>query len=288
LTRKIVTATGYIPSKASPRVRRQIEAVVKKETPPDFFKHAIYSAGDINLIGNKYKVEGDPNGYSDILYADSLNWDVSKDGVESNPIDVDADEQQDASIKPLARLEFEILRNLAMAQGNYYDADRIKDVETSKDSYPSCGSCSDCPGLPEGADCCFWHSCPTDPLDPSTGVPKVVYVEGDLVLNGNIGEIGGFFVVVGNVLTDPEDTGDSTINGNGDVRGCIYSTGKFNINGGGGDLNVDGGVWAGSEAEMKGSSNLFYNATFMDAIKAMIEREGVGPAVQIVSWREIE
>ena len=91
-------------------------------------------------------------------------------------------------------------------------------------------------------------------------------------------------MVVGNVLTDPDATENTTVNGNGTINGAIYSTGNFRINGGGGNLNINGGVWAGNEARVSGNSTLTYNSQYMDAIESL----GVGSDVTVISWRELE
>lgn len=253
-TRKRILSYGYFPDKANVRAQRCIEAIVKKESPPDFFDYAIYSAGLVDPNGNSYAVNGD------VVYADSID----------NPGNISGTVSQDATVAPLAAFDFTVLRSISVAQGNLYDSDRLDDVQNNSDSFPSS----------------FWYLAPTDPSDPTTGTPNVVYVEGDMVLNGNIGTVGGFFLVVGNVLTDPDDIADSTLNGNGTVDGCIYTTGKFRINGGGGNLNINGGVWAGTEAELNGNAMINYNLPFMDSIEYLIQSMGAGSVVQLLTWRE--
>lgn len=113
--------------------------------------------------------------------------------------------------------------------------------------------------------------------------PNVVYITGDLQLKGSIGTIGGFFVVVGDVINDPDETEDATINGNGTIEGAIYTRGEFRINGGGGaDLNVNGGIWAGDQVRLNGNAKVAYNAEYMEAIKTLV---GEGTP-QICSWED--
>jgi len=248
------------------RAQRTIEAIVrKKESLDGFFDYAIYSAGDVDINGKAYTVDGK------VIYADSLSGSTANiTGEVKDP---------DPSIAPLAQLDWTVLRNEAVAQGNLYTSARINDPQFGKpggDNYPSG----------------FWYSAPTEtapnPEDPGyVGVPNIVYVEGDMVLNGNIGTIGGFFLVVGNVLTDPTGSSSTTINGIGTVDGSIYSTGNFKINGGGGRLNVNGGVWAGLEAELKGNSTIVYNEYFMKAIEHFVNSKSAGSVVQLLSWREV-
>ena len=129
----------------------------------------------------------------------------------------------------------------------------------------------------------FWFD--TSDPNPANWVPNVVYVETDLVLNGNIGTIGGFFLVVGDVATDPTTTSETVINGNGQIDGCVYSTGQFRVNGGGSGLNVLGGVWSGTDGvRLNGSIEIEYHMPYMDAIRTVIQP---GSTLQIISWRKL-
>ena len=257
---RTLLAYGYVPVSAPARATRAIEAIVEKTTPVDFYDNAIYSAGDVDLNGNSYSVAGS------VVYAGSISGNTSHITVPPGP--------PDPSISPLAQFDFQDLRDIAVAQGNLYDSARIKDVETGKDNYPTD----------------FWYTDPTlDPSDPgyaASGTPNVVYIEGDMVLNGNIGTVGGFFLVVGDVLTDPDNTSDSTINGVGTIEGCIYATGNFDVNGGAGNLNVNGGVWAGLEARLNGNATVAHKASYMDSIEALINSR-TSVVFQLLSWREV-
>lgn len=238
-----ILSSGFIPTEANFRARRAIEAVVKKSIPANFYDNAIYAADELDLNGKAYQVNGN------VIYGD--------EEVADNTGNINGEVTQDTSINPLARLDFQQLYTLSQGQGNVYDTARLDDVKKGRDSFPVS----------------FWYS---------PGIPNVVYVEDDLTLNGNIGAVGGFFVVAGDVLTNPLGTYDTTINGNGQIDGCVYTLGEFQVNGGGGGLNVFGGVWAGSEAELNGNVNISYNKEYMDAIKAL----NINPDVQIISWRE--
>ena len=249
-----VTIHGYYPDSGEARIERKIEAMMSKATPSDFFSNAIYSAGDVDFNGIAYSVTGD------IIYADDID----------NPDNVTGSVTQDPNVSPLARFDFQELYDTSSTQGNVYDTARLQDVQDGTDTFPAS----------------FWFTPPTDPMDPATGVPNVVYVEDDLQLNGNIGTIGGFFVVVGDVLSDPdaEDPEDAVLNGNGTIEGTIYTLGEFRINGGGGNLNINGGVWAGEEARLNGNAHVEFNSDYMDAIQSLdIETE-----VQIVNWRDTQ
>ena len=105
-------------------------------------------------------------------------------------------------------------------------------------------------------------------------------------LSGNV-TAGGFFLVVGNVLTDPNVTTDTEITGNVTVNGCIYSTGEFELKGGGNSLNVNGGIWAGDEAELDGNAKVTYNAGYMAAVKNFVDNASSG-TIQLLSWRQLE
>jgi hypothetical protein len=68
------------------------------------------------------------------------------------------------------------------------------------------------------------------------------------------------------------------------VDGLIYTLGKFDVNGGGGVLNVNGGVWAGGGATMNGTSSVTFKATYMSAVSAM----GINAGLQIISWTDTQ
>lgn len=231
----------------------QIETWVQKNIPSNFYGEALYSANNITFKGNAYNVTGN------ILAAGSISSTNSLGGVAGN-------HTTDPSVSPLPALDYQQLYNLALSQGNVYDSTRLKNIQKNTDHFPTA----------------FCYSPPTNPNDPSTCTPNVNYVTDDLVLNGNIGTIGGFFVVVGSVLTDPNAVEDTTINGNGQVAGAIYTTGTFKVNGGGNGLNIDGGVWSGQAMTLDGGTTVQYDATYMNAIKNL----NINPGVQLISWRE--
>ncbi|MFH1519446.1 MAG: hypothetical protein ABIE75_02620 [Candidatus Omnitrophota bacterium] len=241
-----VISRGFIPSAGNPRAQRIIEVSIRKEIPPNFYDNAIYSAGDIGLNGSKYSIDGD------VRYAGSCD----------NPVNITGNVVQDLFIAPLARLDFPQLLTVSQGQGNFYDQARLDAGESFPDS--------------------FWYSAPTDPSDPTTGVPNVVYITEDLELNGDIGTIGGFFVVAGDVITSADDIQGATINGNGQIEGMIYTRGTLRINGGGGNLNINGGIWAGEEARLNGNAHITYNQDYLSAMQAL----GIDADAQIVSWME--
>lgn len=236
---------GYVPSHISARQTVHIEARIRKAVPANFYDNAIYSAAEVDLNGNAYSITGD------IRYAESIDNTGNVAGTITN----------DPSIYPLARLNFTQLYNISTAQGNFYDSVRLNAVKNGSDSFPVS----------------FWY-------DEANNIPNVVYVSEDLALNGNIGTIGGFFVVAGDVITDPSGGADATINGNGQIAGCIYTLGEFTVNGGGGGLNVDGGIWSAEETTINGNASVQYNTTYMNAISGL----NINPDVQVIGWREIQ
>lgn len=241
-----ITAQGFVPNSASASVQRSIEVFVQKEgMPANFFNNALYVSGDVTLNGSAYEINGD------ILHSGALNDNTNVNGSTT----------QDTSIAPLIALSFADLRQIAEAQIKADGTNNVYDVvRAAERDYPTS----------------FW-------FDEPAGIPNVVYVEADLTLNGNIGIIGGFFVVVGDVITNPSGSNDTTINGNGQIEGCIYTTGEFTVNGGGGGLNVSGGVWAGEEATINGNARVDWNQDYMNAISGL----GVSTDIQVISWREI-
>jgi hypothetical protein len=256
-----ITVTSYVPQETvAPGEVRQMakaEAVARIATTPppaNFYDYAIYSAGEIEFTqqgGNNPLVTGD------VIYADSIS--------SGN---VSGTKTHDATISPLTHLSFQDLRNKAQSQFNAHTIAH-NNIYTTADLAAKAAFPADF----------YYNSIPG-------GEPNVVYVEGDLTLKGNI-TTGGFFIVVGNILVDPTVTSDTTINGNVAVSGCIYSTGEFTLNGGGNALNVDGGIWAGEEAEFKGATEVQYNATYMNVVKNLVDSLS-SVTVQLLSWRQLE
>ncbi len=119
-------------------------------------------------------------------------------------------------------------------------------------------------------------------FDEALGIPNVVYVETNLVLRGNVGTLGGFYVVAGDVITNADAEADTTINGNGSIDGCVYTLGDFRINGGGSGLGVTGGVWGRDEVRLNGNATVTYDGGYMDAIRGL----NIGFVAQITSWKE--
>ena len=248
---RVLTATGEV-SSAGVQVQRTVQATVRQELPNNFYDNAIYSADKVTFKGNAYLVNGNTL---------SGNEDVAM----TNTGHVTGDLVYDHTANPLPKLNYKQLYQLASAQGNVYDAARLAQVQKNKDHFPTS----------------FWRVPPSDPNNLKTGTPNIVYVTTDLALNGNIGTVGGFFVVVGNVLTDPTATEDTTINGRGTIDGPMYTRGTFNVNGGGGQLNVKGGIWAGVEARLNGNTEIDYHKQYMDALRELLQAD-----VEMVLWKE--
>ncbi|HIE35744.1 MAG TPA: hypothetical protein EYP89_00710 [Candidatus Omnitrophica bacterium] len=240
--KRLIKSYGYIPSKQTYRIKRTIEVEVRGNLPPStFYSDALYSAGKIEISGNAYHVVGD------VRYAESIN----------NTNNIDGTVIHDPSINPLLELDFQQLLEISQSQGNYYNEERLQEIREGNDSFPTN----------------FWYTEPTNPNDPTTGTPNVVYIEGDLELNGNV-EVGGFFIVMGE---------EAEINGNGQIEGAVYISDKFEIHGGGNNLNLNGGIWAGGEIELKGHAEVVYNGDYMQAIQSLIENIS---SLHIISWRD--
>lgn len=235
---------------------RSIEAILRRSIPPNLYDNAIYAAGYLDFRGDAYTVGGE------VLTANPSLIDHPENIVCDTPPCV----TQDATAAPLPNLSYAELYQIAQSQGNVYTPERLEEIQHHQAAFPTS----------------FCYSPPTDPNDPSTCTPNINYIEGDLVLNGDIGIIGGLFVVVGNVLTDPAAQEDTTINGTGEVQGVIYTRGDFRVNGGGNGLNVDGGVLAGDVARLNGAVTVQYNAVYMNAVKNL----HIDPEVQLLMWHE--
>lgn len=157
----------------------------------------------------------------------------------------------DPTVSPLALLDFQYLRNIASGQNHVYS------------------------GYSSSMPTTFWFD--TSDPDPTKWIPNVIYIEGDLRLSGINDRVGGFIIVGGDVIQNVDVTGSATIDG------CIYTRGYFQNKGGGNQLTINGGIWAGTNANLTGNVTVTYNQTYMDAI-----RMNINPSteVQLISWRE--
>ena len=250
-----VESWGYVPNAVAPTATRHLECYAAIIDPPaELYDNAIYTAGNVLVNGNSYSIQGD------VMYAGTTS--------PLGPPNLTGAATHDPTISPLFRFDFDVMRAKAQAQ--------IK-ADGSNNLYTAAEIATGNPPLPAT----FWFD-KTDP-DPTKWIPNVVYVETDLILNGKI-NIGGFLLVVGDVVNDPDETNETTINGTGTVDGCVYSTGQFRVNGGGKGLNVLGGIWSGSDGvRLNGNVKVEYNADYMSAC----ERWSAGNAVQLLSWREV-
>lgn len=192
----------------------------------------------LEAIMNKF-IKVPPNFYNNVIY--SAGGIVKSGNPTVTGIEYNA--------SPLPLLDFEQLRTISQSQNNYHDADHLDGP------FPSS----------------FWY-------DQTKGIPNVVFLEGSLNLSGKKDQVGGFFVVGGDVIYD------ATIGGNAAIDGAVYTRGGFTINGGGSvPFNVNGGIWSGGQATLNGSSvTVAYNETYMSAIKEL----GINTDVQMTDWRD--
>ncbi|MFH1778474.1 MAG: pilus assembly PilX N-terminal domain-containing protein [Candidatus Omnitrophota bacterium] len=211
-----VVGEGFVPDvPPNARANYRIEAFLqKKDLDDNFWSNAIYSAGNVSFTGTAYSVTGD------VRYAGSIS------GEGNIPLE---NIKPDPSISPLALLDFDYLKQIAISQNNYY------------------------PTVDRPLPTSFWYN-------PTEGVPNVVYIETDLIMHGTT-SVGGFVIVGGNIVQNVEITGNASING------CVYTRGYFKNLGGGSSLNVNGSVWAGNYVDLRGSITAQYNQAYMDAIR---------------------
>ena len=256
-----VESWGYVPQQAQSQSLIHLESYIsKKDLPDSFWDNAIYTAGNATVNGVAFEINGN------ILYAGSLV------PTTLNPAKFTGITSHDTSISPLIKLDYDSLRAIAATQ--------IK-ADGSDNVYTAAELSSKISKLPTS----FWFD-NSDP-NPANWIPNVVYIETDLVLNGDVGTIGGFLVVAGDVISNPTTTTSTVINGTGFIDGCVYSTGEFRVNGGGATgLNVLGGVWSGSDGvTLNGSVDIGYHKPYMNAIRYIINPSSI---VQLISWRKLE
>ncbi len=211
----LLRAYGYVPSQAFAQAQRSIDLSLP------FYDSVLYVAQDLNITGNDYSITGD------VVYGGTgPSGDPPPDNIQGTVT-------QDASISPLAILDFDQLRSISQSQGNYHDAGSLEG--------PFPGS--------------YWY-------DEANKVPNVVFLEGTLTLKGN-DNVHGFFVVGGETIYD------TTLAGNVSVDGCIYTRGNFTVRGGGNAMNIQGSVWVGGNADLNGSVTLTFQEDYVRAIQGL-------------------
>jgi len=237
-----VNSTGFIPFDA-PRASRVIQAEMDLTMiPNNFYDTVIWSESDINIKGggrgNWASVTGNVISGGTIYTkpANATITNIITGNISTN----------DSTADSLPLLDFAQLRYISKNQNNYHDSGNLTG------SFP--GS--------------FWYN-------QSAKIPNIVFLEGDLVLSGNV-NVGGFFIVGGDSIYT------TTITGTVGIDGCIYTPGEILVKGGGTNLNIDGGIWAGSVL-LDGSITLSYNQTYAQAVND----SNISTIVQIASWKDL-
>ena len=200
----------------------------------------------VDFYGNAlYSANGiELNGSSYSIVGDII---TGYTGVIDNTDNVQGDIVQDASAAPLPDLDFERLKTIAISQGNFRDAITV---------------------LTQPLPTIFWYM---------PGIPNIVYVEDSgITLNGN-DTVGGFIILV-----DENVSPAVTMTGNATIEGIIYARGTFEVDGGGQNLNVNGGVFAGDITVLNGGIDIQVSQEYMDAVRDL----NVTLDFPIVSWRE--
>lgn len=245
---KIITGYGYVQRPDGRVVEGRVETVARF---PNFYGNALYSAGDIEIKGSSYSVSGEA------VYATAIT------GITTN---ITGGATRDESISPLAEFDYAALRAIAESQfnadttanNNVYTVDELQ----NKTAFPEY----------------FYNQ-----NNPANG-PNVVYVEGALSVSGN-STLGGFFVVVGNILDDPNAVVDVSTGGTLNIDGCIYTRGELTIKG---DVEVRGGVWAGEGITLDGGITVLYDADNMADIKSIAGDPTANQPLQFKSWRRLK
>jgi len=251
---KLITSTGYYPKSTGSHVRRvvQLEVTPPSNLPSWFFDTVIFAGGNVDITKRDQIDIGEGVG---IKYGGTGGTTAEKTTETFPNLDFEA-------------LRAEALRQTSNGKTNVYTQ---ADIE-AKRAYPTN----------------FYYIQPNPDVPGDLGTPNIIYVEGDLAVKGNT-QIGGFYIVAGNVIADPIDEADSEIAGTSSIVGCIYTLGNFEISGGGNALNVDGGVWCRNNFSQGGNGKLSYNKTYMDAVEAIMIMRNLATKVAIKSnsWKEI-
>lgn len=105
---RTVTAYGFIPTLASPRITRRLQVTISMPTPTNFYDYAVYSA--INISGGS---SANSTVIGDVIFGGSNSYPTGK---------ITGTATQDTSVNPLALLDFAQLRQISRDQNNYHDA----------------------------------------------------------------------------------------------------------------------------------------------------------------------
>lgn len=275
-TDRNILCAAYLPNQALAQVTRKVEAHIRKAAPDNFFTNAVYSVNKVDIYDNA-EIEGD------VRYAN-----IKRQGADAK---IEGTVTKDTTMPSLGQsVDFQMLHDVSQRQGNLYAFDpqyptKLFDPDTGQEKV-----------LP--AD--FWHTRADDGVDNDNDgitdeddewVPKVVYIQAPsspagksrgLRINGN-NTIGGFLVLAGNVLNDPNENSYFHIElaGNTKVKGAIYvrKGGIWSL----GESEIEGGIWVEVFIKMIGDSEVEYKSEYMDAIATNL---GNIANTQIVSWRE--
>ncbi len=229
-----ITSFGDVNAIDNRAVTRVVEVYGTRLAPNNFYGNAIYATNGIEFNGNSYQVVGDVvTGYT---------------GTIDNTGNVQGDILQDVNYAPLPEIDLELLKQIAVNQGNYFDSWTIKFRE-----------------LPTT----FWYA---------PGVANVVYIDdAGLTLRGN-DVVGGFIVLADETLESP-----IIMKGNATIEGVVYTKGDFAVDGGGHSLNINGGVFSGDMFVLNGGIDIQANQAYADAIQNLNPTTGFS----ILSWREL-
>jgi len=231
-----ITSTGMIKKPDSTITRqRKIEMVVNYIPPPSngTFDDAIYTSGDISITGNSYTVNGD------VTYAGS-------DGVQHEE-NITGNYTNDPSIDPSTNFDVVSLKATSIAQGNYWNQDRIDSDSTI--NFPNN----------------FYYEGTT---------PAIVFIDvPDYQMNGTYFNNSGFWIINGNV----------TVSGSITIDGGLYIIGDFTLSGGGSEINIDGAIIAKGNVSMSGGRIITYNEDRMNNLEAFLAGTG---SFDLVSWEE--
>lgn len=248
---RVITGEGTIPSFDAPITEKKVEVTVESValTLPNVFENAIYATDLIDINGASHTIDGD------IFAGDSIACSPGTcPGVTGTKTEEGDDDYPQISI------DFEGLKKASQQQGYYFSGTP---------------SASDLP-----AD--FYETAPTA---DHPGVPRIVFIEGDLVVSGN-DAVGGFLVVAGNILSGGDGTeAEATVSGKCTIDGVILVAGDYVKNGGGPAAVINGAIVAMGEARMNGKSTVTYNQDYADALGAL-EIHGIN--LQMESWNETE
>ena len=280
-TERRITAYGAVPDFATVQAAKVVELVIKNN-PASMYDYAMYASGSVKLESSG-TVNGDFMGASDLVMESSgtvngditISGDVGLQGSATVNGDITAGGDYTCEGSSCGLVSGTVSENASV---NFVqpvlDMDQLKSVAQSQtynghDNYYLASEIDpENPPFPT-----TFYETPPSGGDP--GVPWVVFIEGNLVLESSA-VVGGFIVT----------NGDGKFESSVVINGVVYVTSAELI--AESTVVFDGSVITANGATVKfeSSAQITWNNAYADAIKAQNYSQASGGSLSQLSWNE--